>query len=78
MDILQWWKGQREGNDCLLRFYISLVKVDESLWCVTYITEVLGSCFNEAASATSRVFTSLDKAEQHYNDLVEYEKRCGS
>ena len=70
MEILQGCRYKRDGNDCLLNTYVYLVEVDTELYAVTSISEVIGSYFNEAPSAITKIFNKLEEAMEYLDISV--------
>ena len=70
MEILKECKNTHEGNDCLITEYISLIKLDQNLFIVTFTEDVLGSWTGNPKTSQVDTFTNYYKALNFMNSLI--------
>ena len=71
MRILQIYKTSKEGNDCLIKYYIMLVMVDDDYYQTIYSERTVGSWIPDEHLRYSRTnnFPDLDSATEYYRKL---------
>ena len=70
MEILKEFKNTHEGNDCLITEYVSLIKLDQNLFIVTFTEDVLGSWTGSPKTSNVDTFTNYYKALNFMNSSI--------
>jgi hypothetical protein len=70
MEILKEFKNAHEGNDCLITEYISLIKLDQNLFIVTFTEDIFGSWTGSPKTSNVDTFINYYKALNFMNFLI--------
>ena len=71
MRILESYKTSKEGNDCLIKYYVMLIMVDDDYYQTIYSERTLGSWISDEhlRHSTTMNFPDLHSASEHYRKL---------
>ena len=70
MELLKEYKCERHGNDCLIRDYICLIRIDHDLYIVNKVTSVIGGWTGNPVDTYCEHFQELDKALECMNEYI--------
>lgn len=69
MELIQQFKGERYGNDCIIYNYIALIKLDDSLYLFTNTEKTVGWFYRE--ETYTELFTDRKAAEKYTKKRID-------
>lgn len=70
MKILNEYENERTGNDCLIKEYICLIKIDDHLYIVTFTNCVIGGWTGNPVTSTCETFDNVIDASTYMINLT--------
>ncbi len=70
MEVLKECKYTKEGNDCLIKDYVCLIKLDYHLYAVVHTNEVCGGWTGNPIITKSEAFKDYDDALDYMTKLI--------
>ena len=71
MEILNHIEVKKDGNDCLITEVVALIRLNYSLYIVTYTQSVWGSWTGNPCDTNTYTFRDISSATNRYNELCE-------
>lgn len=69
MEIIKQYEDNREGNDCLIKDCIVMMRC-HGQYIVTNIRRYIGWCDNGIRTRSWKEFDNADEAEHYYDDMI--------
>ena len=70
MELLKDYSTTRVGNDCLIRDYVSLIRMSDDVYSVIHVNSVFGGWTGNPVKSSSEVFPNESSATNYMNEII--------